>query len=335
MMESPSDAALMPVLQSASDEELDLIVACIKRKLTQRFTASEAYRDYHEAVDKAPFRQAYLERMARSICNLGGHVLANVARGFHGPSYEAIVQADARRLRLSYPKGTPLARLELAILGTELARVWRRFKPAERDAWMLQQMLRWAEQEGIDAEQLARLSVYLEEQPQQLALDDLLDGLKLFCLKELPDGKTCYLRLVQYAFSCILVRLQPTGLGLEFYPQPQRPRGVSFTLFELLGDGVPRTVSRPRLLSQVRLWLRAPASPMPTASHDPNSGLWRFLASLVQLQPNAFVASSFALPLVPSLAAATAGTAIALATRPADRIVRPLVVMIACLRLRG
>lgn len=289
MKEPPNNAALMAVLQAATEEELDLIVACIKRKLTQRFTASQAYQAYHQAGGKEACRPAYLERMAQSICNLGGHALANVARGFQGPSYEAIVQGDAKRLRLKYPKGAPVELLELSIVGTELARVWRRFKPDERDAWMLQQILRWAQAEGICPEQLRQLSTYLEEQPQHLPLDDLMDGVKRFCLNELPEGEARYRALVSYAFSCILIHLTASGFKLELYASPQSSGSLVFTLAELMGDSVPRTVNSPRLLPQLRLWLRAPAPTLPTSSHDPNSGLWHFLASVMQLQPNAFV----------------------------------------------
>lgn len=330
----PIDADLCSVLMAAREVELDMLVACIKRKLTQRFTHSAAYLDYHAAQDKDSYRQAYVERMAQSICNLGGHGIANAVRGFKGPRYERILRSLAKRMHLKYPKDTPVESLELAVLGTELGRMWRRLDDQQRDLWMMQQLLHWTQSSAISPDQLQRLSTYFDEQPRHVPIDDLLDGLKDFCVRELDKGEVIYLQFVHCAFSCILLRLTPRGIQMELHSSPQDSCGCDFSLLDLMGARVPRTINSPSLLGLFRLWLRSPASPMPTASHDPNSGLWRFLGNMVHLQPSALFSGGLLLPLMPTLAVAAAGTVVTVATRPSDRVLRPVVLVLACIRLR-
>ncbi len=334
MNTSPKDDSLIEVLMSASDEELDFLVTCIRRRQVQQFTRSQAYLDYHSADDRELYRRAYVERMAQSIHNMGGHVFANLFRGLNGPSYELILRRLAKRLRLRYPKDVDADVLERGILGAELARVWRRIKARQRDAWMMQQIIQWTQQEKIDSETLACLSDYFDAQPRQLPIDDLLDGLKVFCIRELPEGELCYLRLIHRVFSCVLVRFTPKGIELQLVGAEPVVDEYTYSLYDLIGDSVPRTVNSPSLLSTLRLWLRSPASPMPTSSHDPNSGLWRVLGNVAHLQPGALLSGVLMVPLVPTVVAAAAGTTIALATRPVDRVLKPVVLFVICLKIR-
>ncbi len=330
----PVDESLCAVLDLATEDELDLMTSCLKRRLTQRFTRSQAYLDYQEAGDKEPFRRAYVQRMAQSICHLGGYGVANLVRGFSGPPYERIVRRRAKRLHLKYPKSVAVETLELAILGTELARAWRRLPAGLRDDWMMRQLLHWTRESNITPEQLKRMSAYFDAQPRRVPIDDLLDGLKAYCIRELPDGEMFYLQLIHRVFACVLIRLSPHGLQMELCPYPQQSEGLRFTLCDLLGDSVPRTINSPSLMGIFRLWLRSPASPLPTSSHDPNSGLWRVVSHMMQLQPGALLSSALLFPLVPTLAAAAAGTAFAMATCPADRVLRPVIIVLACIRQR-
>ncbi|MFI3244105.1 MAG: hypothetical protein R3Y56_07630 [Akkermansia sp.] len=334
MNQSGVDAVLAAILQGATDEELDLIVACLKRKLTQRLTSSQPYLRYHAAVDKAPFKRAYVERVMASISHLGGHGVANLVRGFQGPPYERILRRTAKRLHLKYAKTSSVESLELAILGTEMARAWRRLNGRQRDAWMMHQLIHWTQDAGISTEQLSLMSAYFDAQPRRLPIDDLLDGLQQYCIRELPAGEELYLQLIHRVFSCVLIRLTPQGLQMELCPYPQQSRGLVYTLFDLMGDSVPRTINSPSLMGMFRLWMRSPASPMPTSSHDPNSGLWRIMANVMHLQPQALLNGALVLPLMPTLVAAAAGTALAIASSPSDRVLRPVIVAIACIRLR-
>lgn len=328
------DIELHAALQGATAEELALIAACLKRKFTERFSHSQAYRDYHEAEDKEPYREAYVQALSHALCLMGGHMVANCWRGWQGVSYRRMMDRQARRLRLRYPKATPLETLERAVLATELSRAWRRLRKGSRDRWMTRQLLDWAQDEQVPIHLLARLKSYFDAQPQQLAVDDMLGYFEQFCQRELPDGERLYQCLIARAFAAIHVILDPKGLRLKLLRRAHapRPHGVecAYTLCELLGHRLPHTINRPRLITLFRLWLRAPASPIPSSSSDPNSGLGRVLLKLLYLQPNSLTSSLAVLPLLPMLAAATAGTAVFLATRPADRVIRPLLLMIIC-----
>ena len=85
------DPNLNPVIDAASNDELDVLHALIKTKLSETLSIQEAYKKHY------PDHQKYADLIAREIRDFGGNSVANVVRG-KGPAYHDIVCDVAKAL---------------------------------------------------------------------------------------------------------------------------------------------------------------------------------------------------------------------------------------------
>ena len=108
------DSDLNPVLEKASDDELDALVEYIKKKASQTLTVKEIYEIYY------PRHSMYHDWIAKELRDMGGNSFANFFRGFEGPSYYEIVCDVAKKIKAPYQKGGEIQDIEGAILETIL-----------------------------------------------------------------------------------------------------------------------------------------------------------------------------------------------------------------------
>ncbi len=105
------DKDLNPVLEIASDEDLEALVAYLSDKISEDLTSHEAYKMH------APKHSNYADLIAKEIRDMGGNSFANVWRG-EGPSYHEIVCDAADKMKVPYNKDRPIKGIENAILET-------------------------------------------------------------------------------------------------------------------------------------------------------------------------------------------------------------------------
>ena len=124
------DKDLNPVLQAASDEDLDVLVRYLKTKLSETLTNHESY-NLHE-----PKHSQYADLIAKEIRDMGGNSFANTFRGAEGPSYHEIVCDVAKKMKAPYNKKAGVERIENAILETILTKVLDEMTDEERQKLM-------------------------------------------------------------------------------------------------------------------------------------------------------------------------------------------------------
>lgn len=121
------DDDLLPVIQKATNDQLDPLVDYITKK--GFFTMLDG-----ESWFKAnyPNHQAYANELAAELQRFGGNSFANAARGGKGVSYRVIVQDVADKLKVNYNKSADVAAIEQQILLKMLEDSYQRMTPEER-----------------------------------------------------------------------------------------------------------------------------------------------------------------------------------------------------------
>lgn len=99
------DPQLNPVLEAASDEELDFLVELLKTKLSESLTDNERFKAC------APQHSAYPEVIASEVRRMGGNSLMNLYRS-HGPSYKTLVREVAKQVKAPYNDSHDVERME-------------------------------------------------------------------------------------------------------------------------------------------------------------------------------------------------------------------------------
>lgn len=122
------DPHLNPVLEAASDEELDFLVELLKTKLSESLTDNERYKVC------APQHSAYPEVIASEVRLMGGNSLMNLYRS-HGPSYKTLVREVAKQVKAPYNDSHDVERMEKNILETVLTETIDKMKPREKEAF--------------------------------------------------------------------------------------------------------------------------------------------------------------------------------------------------------
>jgi len=108
------DKDLNPVLEIATDEDLETLVAYVSDKMSEDLTAHAAYKEYE------PKHSNYADLIAKEIRDMGGNSFANVWRG-EGPSYHEMVCDVADKLKAPYNKNKAIEDVENSILETILS----------------------------------------------------------------------------------------------------------------------------------------------------------------------------------------------------------------------
>ena len=112
---SAYDVDLNPVLDGATNEELDILHDILVDPITEMLTIEDAYKRHH------PKHRRYRDLMAKELRGFGGHFVPNMFRG-EGPAYHEIVCDVARKVGAPFNRDRDIADVEASILQT----VWRR-----------------------------------------------------------------------------------------------------------------------------------------------------------------------------------------------------------------
>jgi uncharacterized protein YaaW (UPF0174 family) len=111
------DADLNPVLENSSNEDLEILVSYLNKKMSCGLTKSDAYKRH------SPNHSKYADLIAKEIRDMGGNSFANLFRG-EGPSYYEIVCDVADKLKAPYNKEKSIEDIEHAILETILVKTF-------------------------------------------------------------------------------------------------------------------------------------------------------------------------------------------------------------------
>ena len=110
------DKDINPVLEIASDEDLETLVEYLKTKLSETLTIHESYK-IHE-----PAHSEYADLIAKEIRDMGGNSFSNMFRGGTGPEYHEIVCDVASKIKAPYNKEKNIEDIEDSILETILTK---------------------------------------------------------------------------------------------------------------------------------------------------------------------------------------------------------------------
>jgi uncharacterized protein YaaW (UPF0174 family) len=110
------DKDINPILEVASDEDLEALVEYLKTKLSEGLTTHDAYK-LHE-----PTHSEYADLIAKEIRDMGGNSFANLFRGSEGPCYHEIVCDVASKIKAPYNKEKSIEDIENSILETILTK---------------------------------------------------------------------------------------------------------------------------------------------------------------------------------------------------------------------
>lgn len=119
------DSDLNPVLEIASNEDLETLVEYLKNKLSEFLTVHESYKEH------SPNHVEYADLIAKEIRDMGGNTFVNIFRG-EGPSYKEIVCDVADKLGAPYNKAKPIDDIENAILEKILEQSLEQMTDAEK-----------------------------------------------------------------------------------------------------------------------------------------------------------------------------------------------------------
>ena len=122
------DNDLNPVLEKASNKELDILHDIIMTKSTEMLTVEEAYKLH------SPDHKQYVDLLAKEVRDFGGNTFANVARGFEGPAYHEVVCDVAKFIKAPFSKDQDIATVEASILATILAKASENMTEDEKQA---------------------------------------------------------------------------------------------------------------------------------------------------------------------------------------------------------
>lgn len=104
------DDDLNPILEKASNEQLQPLVEIITGAFSNFLEVEEAYEAHH------PNHVMYADLIASELRTFGGNSFANIARGNVGPAYHEIVCDVAKLLKVNFNSSSAVERIEQAIL---------------------------------------------------------------------------------------------------------------------------------------------------------------------------------------------------------------------------
>ena len=119
------DPNLNPVVDAASNDELDVLHALIRTKLSETLSIEDAYRRHY------PDHQKYADLIAKEIRDFGGNSFANLVRG-KGPTYHDIVCDVAKEIKAPFNKALPIDEIEASILATILSKAFEKMSDEEK-----------------------------------------------------------------------------------------------------------------------------------------------------------------------------------------------------------
>ena len=122
----PYDKDLNPVLEQASNEELEYLVEIITKTFSNSLEKTESY------IQNYPDHQKYTKLLAAEIRAFGGNSIMNYFRGGRGPEYKEIVCDVARKLKVPFNKHSDIERIENSIFETVLSKALEKMSDEEK-----------------------------------------------------------------------------------------------------------------------------------------------------------------------------------------------------------
>lgn len=119
------DADLNPVLHSASNEELEVLVDIIQSRDTEDLTSNELYKKYY------PDHKQYYAVIANEIREFGGNTFRNIIRD-GGPEYIEVVRDVARKLDAPFADHQGVPEIEQSILATVITKALKEMSEKDR-----------------------------------------------------------------------------------------------------------------------------------------------------------------------------------------------------------
>lgn len=126
------DADINPILEQATNEELEILVDILKTKLSETLSIEDAYKRHY------PDHRMYADLIAKELRDFGGNSIANVFRG-EGPPYREIVCDVAKAIKAPFNRDADVERIEAAVLATILSKAFEKMSEEERET-LLQQV---------------------------------------------------------------------------------------------------------------------------------------------------------------------------------------------------
>lgn len=124
------DKDINPILDAASNEDLEPLVGYIKTKFSEMLTCHEAYKKH------APDHSEYADLIAKEIRDMGGNSFANMFRGSVGPAYHEMVCDVASKIKAPYNKEKSIEDIENVILETILTKALDQMSEEEKQTLM-------------------------------------------------------------------------------------------------------------------------------------------------------------------------------------------------------
>lgn len=119
------DKDLNPLLEGASNEDLEPIVGYLSKKLSESLTGHGAYKRHN------PDHSKYADLLAQEIRAFGGNSIVNKCRG-EGPAYIDIVKDVANELKVNFHKENDIETIENSILEKIITKTFEKMSDEEK-----------------------------------------------------------------------------------------------------------------------------------------------------------------------------------------------------------
>lgn len=121
------DPDLNPVLEAASNEELEVIHDILLSKTSEGLSNEDAYKEQY------PNHREYADLIAKELRDFGGNTLVNIFRQ-QGPSYREIVCDVADKIDAPHSDEWEVALVEHSVMARVLEKAFEKMSKAERRA---------------------------------------------------------------------------------------------------------------------------------------------------------------------------------------------------------
>lgn len=119
------DNDINPILEIASNDDLDFLVELVTRTYTNFLCRTDVYKEHF------PDHKKYADLLAKEICEYGGNSFSNIFRG-SGPTYKEIVCNAATKLGVPFNSKQPIEFIENSILSQILTKALENMSDDEK-----------------------------------------------------------------------------------------------------------------------------------------------------------------------------------------------------------
>ena len=194
MAEFDPDLAL---LEQASDEDLQPLVAYILDAKTNELKKSDLYKKFQ------PKHSMYPELIEREIRKFGGNSFANMFRE-SGPAYKEIVCSTAKKLGAPFKDDWPIAATETAIIAKVAEKAWEKMTYEEKEIFLKGIGIDSVDIEAIKKEAFDYQDLLSRTEKKSVAtyVTSIIAGvIALNTLRTLPPASPAFLGPIGWAIS--------------------------------------------------------------------------------------------------------------------------------------